>query len=143
MLKLFIGNEDGREFVITDDGYLVEWIYGNAWMRPNDYSNLYISREHGDGVLLEMTVEDGETMKLAQTILGSIGVQLTSKRERWRAEFNETYYFISSTGAIEESVDYSERFDRELYDSWNYFKTEEDAKNSDIYNAFHREEIDD
>ncbi|RUA24944.1 MAG: hypothetical protein DSY76_07215 [Bacteroidetes bacterium] len=111
MLKLFVGNDDGREFVITSDGYLVEWIYGSAWLRPNDYSNMYITREGIDGVLLEMTIEDGETMKLAQIILSRLGVELTSKRQRWRGEYNEKYYFIGNTGDIEDSIEYNERYD--------------------------------
>lgn len=60
-----------------------------------------------------------------------------TKRPRWRAEKKNDFYYISVEGKVCTTADmYSKIYD-EMYESGNYFKTEEDAKNSKIYKAFH------
>jgi hypothetical protein len=47
---------------------------------------------------------------------------------RWRAEQNEDYYTIDSTMLVIESIECGDRYDNGRYESGNYFKTIEEAK---------------
>ena len=50
------------------------------------------------------------------------------KWERWRAEKNEKYYFLSDLGEILSANDCRDKSDNFLYNTDNYFKTEEGAE---------------
>lgn len=50
------------------------------------------------------------------------------KWERWRAEKNEKYYFLSDSGEILFDTDYRDKMDNFLYNTDNYFKTKEEAE---------------
>ncbi len=50
------------------------------------------------------------------------------KWERWRAEKNEKYYFLSDLGEIFSATDCRDKSDNFLYNTDNYFKTEEGAE---------------
>ena len=47
---------------------------------------------------------------------------------RWRAERCESYYTIDSTLVVIESTECGDRYDNGRYESGNYFKTVEEAK---------------
>lgn len=49
---------------------------------------------------------------------------------RWRATRGEIYFIINLHAgySVESSVDYDDKDDNEFYNSFNYFKTKEDAK---------------
>lgn len=47
---------------------------------------------------------------------------------RWRAEQHEGYYTIDSTLVVIESTECGDRYDNGRYESGNYFKTIEEAK---------------
>jgi hypothetical protein len=64
----------------------------------------------------------------------------TFKLPRWRAEKHSCYYYISAFGEISSATDDVTGFDTEIWKIGNYFKTEEDAKNSKFYKVFHDEE---
>jgi hypothetical protein len=59
---------------------------------------------------------------------------------RWRAERFWCYFRVTSYGEIVNAVDYYHYNDDHRYSIGNYFKTEEEAKNSKIYKAFHEKE---
>ena len=50
--------------------------------------------------------------------------------ERWKPEKQETYYFVSSCGAVEDTWRSSINFipDKKRYNAYNCFKTKEQAK---------------
>lgn len=62
------------------------------------------------------------------------------KRPRWRAEEGKYYYYISGTGLIMHSAEYNTFEDDARCNTGNYFKTEEEAKESKFYKVFHEEE---
>ena len=50
------------------------------------------------------------------------------KYKRWRAEKGGKYYFLSDLGEILFATDYRDKSDNFLYNTDNYFKTEEEAE---------------
>ena len=58
------------------------------------------------------------------------------KPKRWRAYSDKEFYYISSRGIILIGDDRHTTFFDQLYESGNYFQTEEEAKNSDLYKVF-------
>ena len=50
------------------------------------------------------------------------------KYKRWRAEEGEKYYFLSDLGEILSAIDCRDKSDNFLYNTDNYFKTEEEAE---------------
>lgn len=50
------------------------------------------------------------------------------KYKRWRAEEGEKYYFLSDLGEILSAIDCRDKSDNFLYNTDNYFKTEEGAE---------------
>lgn len=50
------------------------------------------------------------------------------KYKRWRAEEGEEYYFLSDLGEILSAIDCRDKSDNFLYNTDNYFKTEEGAE---------------
>jgi hypothetical protein len=59
---------------------------------------------------------------------------------RWRAERHSYYYYVSAYGGICDYTDDRSSFDDNMWNVGNYFKTEEEAKNSKFYKVFHEEE---
>lgn len=49
-------------------------------------------------------------------------------KKRWRAKGKESYYFISNTGYVYDSIEKYMIDDDELYKMGNYFKTKEEAE---------------
>lgn len=66
-----------------------------------------------------------------------------SVRPKWRAEVDEIFFHINSVGFIIRDVDNRYVIDNRLYDIGNYFESEQEAKESDIYKAFHKIKGDD
>lgn len=56
--------------------------------------------------------------------------------KRWRADNGEIYFYVSTTGKIVSCNDVHFGVDDERYEIRNYFKTEEEAENSDLYKLF-------
>ncbi len=48
--------------------------------------------------------------------------------KRWRANQDERYCFISSSGQVNYTVEISDGLDKALYEIGNYFKTKEEAE---------------
>lgn len=51
------------------------------------------------------------------------------KYYRWKANYNEDYFYIKSNGDIGKATDQNFMWDRSRYDIGNYFKTQEEAEN--------------
>lgn len=54
-------------------------------------------------------------------------------KPKWRAEQNKSYFFINSFGDIEQTTELSNTADDRRFLKRNYFRNENDAKNSKIY----------
>jgi hypothetical protein len=63
----------------------------------------------------------------------------TFKLPRWRAK-DRYYYYVTAFGEVAQYLDNNSEMDLKIWKSGNYFQTEEKAKNSKIYKAFHDEE---
>lgn len=63
------------------------------------------------------------------------------ERPRWRADKYEKYYFVNYFGLVTDSIENNRFLDKKLYELGNYFKTREDAEESDFYKVFHKEEL--
>lgn len=50
------------------------------------------------------------------------------KPKRWRAEYNERYYYFNSQLKIDSMMNENDTIDNQLYELGNYFKTEEEAQ---------------
>lgn len=59
--------------------------------------------------------------------------------KRWRADMGNTYYYVTPTKKIHESTEIRTLGDKARWECGNYFRTEEDAKNSLIYFALNSE----
>jgi hypothetical protein len=56
---------------------------------------------------------------------------------RWRAEIGGMYYAVNMFGDVDPVTDKTNRMDDLLYNCGNYFSSEDEAKESAIYKAFH------
>jgi hypothetical protein len=59
------------------------------------------------------------------------------KRPRWRAEKQDSYCFIAGTGLVTMQKDFGSFENDKHFKHGNYFKTEEEAKESKFYKLFH------
>ena len=48
--------------------------------------------------------------------------------KRWRAEINDTYFYINDAGYVDVSHENNDSFDKYRFKTRNYFKTEEEAE---------------
>ena len=62
------------------------------------------------------------------------------KRPKWRAEKGCDYFYVMSEGNINITVDNRTKCNDLYFKHGNYFKTEEEAKESKFYKVFHGEE---
>lgn len=60
-------------------------------------------------------------------------------KKKWRAKKYDVYWYVDEFGLIEGETDIGCHSDDMRFEARNYFKTEEDAKTSAIYKAFHGE----
>lgn len=62
------------------------------------------------------------------------------KRPKWRADTNNIYYYINASGDFAFMSESGNDYDNKKFNIGNYFKTEEEAKESKFYKVFHEEE---
>ena len=62
------------------------------------------------------------------------------KRPKWRAKEGEFYFLVDTTGDILKILDSRNFYDDKKFKIGNYFKTEEEAKESKFYKVFHEED---
>jgi len=70
-------------------------------------------------------VDDGE-VKIVDEI-HSVLFDIVELPGRWRAKYDEEYYFVSDRGDISGDSDKREALDNDRFDLGNYFKTLEEA----------------
>lgn len=137
-------NKEFQTAVVDDRVYHIT----EGWGRITgiDYTLIFPIKVNFDNGILSTYTLDGKAYK--QSLYSSIywdvpteivkGRIIVPPKPRWRAKYNCPYYFINSCGNInfgyEDPQVGSQRFNK-----GNYFKTEEEAKNSDIYNVFNRD----
>jgi hypothetical protein len=61
-------------------------------------------------------------------------------RPKWRAEKREKYYCVTSDGMIDNCFDCRWETDTKRFEFGNYFKTEQEAKESKFYKVFHSQD---
>lgn len=60
------------------------------------------------------------------------------KGKRWRAEINDTYFYINDAGYVDVSHENNDSFDKYRFKTRNYFKTEEEAEEyQEIMNTYY------
>jgi hypothetical protein len=62
------------------------------------------------------------------------------KRPRWRADIGTAYYYINAFGDVTFVAESEDHYDNKKFNIGNYFKTEEEAKESKFYKVFHEED---
>lgn len=60
-------------------------------------------------------------------------------KKRWRADFEGFYYLVDFTGNIKRILDTYRTQDDNFYKVGNYFKTEEESKESALYHVLNSE----
>jgi hypothetical protein len=60
------------------------------------------------------------------------------KKKRWRAKDGDGYYYVATDGIVEHDNEILHSLDIRRYNSGNYFRTEEEAMASKIYQAYER-----
>lgn len=66
-------------------------------------------------------------------------VKEEEKPKRWRAEKYKVYYFVDMGGGVMEDNDHYLVSDDDCYKTGNYFKTEDQAKNSFLHHVLNGE----
>ena len=60
------------------------------------------------------------------------------ENKRWRAEINDTYFYINDAGYVDVSHENNDSFDKYRFKTRNYFKTEEEAEEyQEIMNTYY------
>lgn len=60
------------------------------------------------------------------------------KGKRWRAEVNDTYFYINDAGYVDVSHENNDSFDKYRFKTRNYFKTEEEAEEyKEVMNTYY------
>ncbi|MGL5049707.1 MAG: hypothetical protein ACRC6E_03630, partial [Fusobacteriaceae bacterium] len=62
-------------------------------------------------------------------------------RPRFRALKGDVFWYVSAFGITTKGIDYYSICDETLYKTGNYFKTEEETKESKFYKVFYKEEL--
>ena len=83
--------------------------------------------------------EAQEQLTKVQAEMARLQEIIDTPEGRWRANDEEAYYYIDSLAYAEHLLDNRHRFDDLRYKSGNYFRTEEEAKKSNIYKVLNSE----
>lgn len=60
------------------------------------------------------------------------------KGKRWRAEINDTYFYINDAGYVDVSHENNDSFDKYRFKTRNYFKTEKEAEEyKEVMNTYY------
>lgn len=89
-----------------------------------------------DGKLL---LEDKYPILFFNEITEEMYAELRTKT-KWRAEEGDIYYFVGSDGLIYSLEDLRDMSNNRMFKVGNYFKNEEEAKESKYYKMYHEEE---
>ncbi len=101
-------------------------------IRKEDISG--ISEDALDKLIESKSAPVEKAMKALEASLKALEVV---EQARWKT--NGKYYYIDTYGEVRTTSDEGWTGDKKRYGRGNYFKTEQDAKRSTIYNAFNSE----
>ena len=131
------------EFKVGDTVYCV--IFGKGKIIDKTYNiyNAYPLKVEFENRIKYSYTQDGKSTATSNRTLFFEEIKIpesASKRPRWRAEYPDPYYFIAGTGLVTLQKELG-FFENEVhFETGNYFKTEEEAKESKFYKVFHEEE---
>ena len=81
-------------------------------------------REREDNKILLVNKEDlKEILKRVNKINEKYGIT-----KKWRAEKNKGYFYVDSSGLLDEKIDFYTNRDNQRYELGNYFQTEKEAQ---------------
>lgn len=130
------------EFKVGDTVYCI--IHGKGIICQISGSIDYpVLVKFSDGELKRCYTQDGRYVKEGGRALffeEIIIPESAYKRPRWRAKSGDIYCHICGTGLIMHSAEYNTLENDAHFNTGNYFKTEEQAKESKFYKVFHEEE---
>lgn len=118
----------------SDDEIKVESIGGPSFihnillLRGNNHS-----RDYDYSVISE--VQLNKIIKKVEQINKKYGIKV-----RERVTITDRYYYIDCWGDIQSTSDFATDIDNALYKVGNYFITEQEAENSEIYKGFQLQE---
>ena len=69
----------------------------------------------------------GENIEDLKTIVDLVNEKYGAPK-RWRAEKNKGYFYVDSSGLLDEKIDFYTNRDNQRYELGNYFKTEAEAQ---------------
>ena len=75
----------------------------------------------------EITTISSKRKEMLEELIKNINEKY-GKPKRWRAGYEEKYFFISESGNIIETVEFGEKIDDKRYALGNYFQTREQAE---------------
>ncbi|MGL5594606.1 MAG: hypothetical protein ACRDDH_11775 [Cetobacterium sp.] len=129
-----------KEFRDGDRVWSTRSGWGTVEGRGDDYFGDFPVRvEFDDGSRIDFTSDGKEYTvdKLQSLFFEEIVVPESALyKNAWRAERDDDYYYIGSIGRVEKDREVGFGCDDDRYAVGNYFRTEEEAKGSQIYKAF-------
>ena len=130
-------NQDGIWIVSRSDRFFAKSLTYRLIIKPDEFYAISIS---GKTVSIHKGKHLDGPIETLESCRPATPEEIESvKPKRWRAEKGEYYYFIDTHGGIERYKESNWLRDDSLHRIGNYFKTEEEAKASMIYAAFHYE----
>lgn len=116
----------------------------------NNVDEIYLSddveKRWGNGALRYATDEEKQLLfdKMKEQGLRWNAEEKRVEKIRWRAEKGEEYHFLSNGLTEGSATETNVSFDKELWDSFNYFRTEEQAEEAarrvkEVLHKFHEE----
>lgn len=122
------------------------WTFENGWGVVKTVSGGHVFpvvvKFEKSGLAISHTLDGKEALERGRVLLFE-EVQIPESaliRPRWRAEDMGEYFHINTVGAIISTVECGVKIDDNCWKVGNYFRTEEEAKESKIYRAFHEED---
>ena len=105
-----------RSFVnIQQDGTL----FNSSYSRWNELHDWRLATEEEKQLLFD---------KMKEQDLRWNAEEKRVEKIRWRAKYGEKYYFLNTDLTVVSVIETNDAFDKELWDIFNYFHTEEQAK---------------
>ena len=121
-----------NEIILVDDydfegGHLYSFVnvdmYGELYKEPyfkwNECHDWRLATEEEKQLLFDKMKEQGLRWNAEEKII---------ERIRWRAKYNELYYYLDSGLVISNTVEKDIDIDKYRYDALNYFRTEEQTE---------------
>ena len=128
------------EFKVGDTVYCV--IFGKGIVKSIDFGDypVYVEFFIGNSTFKISYTQDGkyDANGLRTLFFEEIKIPESAyKRPRWRAREGGRYYYVGALGDVASITELESDYDNKMFNVGNYFKTEEEAKESKFYKVFH------